>query len=83
MINNKILKAVIFDLDGVVTDSAKYHYLAWKSLADELGIPFDEEYNEKLKGISRTESLELILKNGNSETKYSASQTEKMSIIKS
>ena len=78
MINNKILKAVIFDLDGVVTDSAKYHYLAWKSLADELGIPFDEEYNEKLKGISRTESLELILKNGNSETKYSASEKEKL-----
>ena len=78
MINNKILKAVIFDLDGVVTDSAKYHYLAWKSLADELGIPFDEEYNEKLKGISKMESLELILKNGNSETKYSVSEKEKL-----
>ena len=78
MINNKILKAVIFDLDGVVTDSAKYHYLAWKSLADELDIPFDEEYNERLKGISRMESLELILKNGNSETKYSASEKEKL-----
>lgn len=78
MINNKILKAVIFDLDGVITDSAKYHYLAWKSLADELGIPFDEEYNEKLKGISRMESLELILKNGNSETKYSVSEKEKL-----
>lgn len=58
------LKAVIFDLDGVITDSAKYHYLAWKELADELGIPFDEEYNEKLKGVSRMESLELILANG-------------------
>jgi beta-phosphoglucomutase len=58
------LKAVIFDLDGVITDSAKYHYLAWKELADELGIPFDEEYNEKLKGVSRMESLDLILANG-------------------
>ena len=52
------LKAVIFDLDGVITDSARYHYLAWKALADELGIPFDEAYNEKLKGVSRMESLE-------------------------
>lgn len=59
------LKAVIFDLDGVITDSARYHYLAWKELADELGIAFDEAYNEKLKGVSRMESLELILKNGN------------------
>ena len=60
-----MLKAVLFDLDGVITDSAKYHYLAWKQLADELNIPFDEKYNEKLKGVSRMESLELILKNGN------------------
>ena len=59
------LKAIIFDLDGVITDSAHYHYLAWKELADELQIPFDEEYNEKLKGVSRMESLELILMNGN------------------
>lgn len=59
-----MLKAVLFDLDGVITDSAKYHYLAWKQLADELNIPFDEKYNEKLKGVSRMESLELILKTG-------------------
>ncbi len=64
------LKAVIFDLDGVITDSAKYHYLAWKALADELGIDFDEAYNEKLKGVSRMESLELILANGNACDKY-------------
>ena len=56
------LKAVVFDLDGVLTDSAKYHYQAWKMLADKLGIPFDEEYNEKLKGVSRMESLELMYK---------------------
>ena len=55
-----MLKAVLFDLDGVITDSAKYHYLAWKQLADELNIPLDEKYNEKLKGVSRMESLELI-----------------------
>ena len=64
MEKNKMIKAVIFDLDGVITDSAKYHYKAWKRLADKLGIPFDEEYNEKLKGVSRLESLDLILENG-------------------
>lgn len=59
------MKAVIFDLDGVITDTAEYHYLAWKSLADELELPFDKYYNEKLKGVSRMESLELILALGN------------------
>ena len=57
-------------MDGVITDSAKYHYLAWKALADELGIDFDETYNEKLKGVSRMESLELILANGDACDKY-------------
>ncbi len=70
------LKAVIFDLDGVITDSATYHYLAWKSLAGELGIPFDEQYNEKLKGVSRMESLELILQNGNASSQYTKEQKE-------
>lgn len=64
---NVNVKAVIFDLDGVITDTAEYHYLAWKSLADELGLPFDKEYNEKLKGVSRMESLELILALGDAE----------------
>lgn len=72
------LKAVVFDLDGVLTDSAKYHYQAWKTLADKLGIPFDEEYNEKLKGVSRMESLELILQNGNAQDKYT--QEEKVAM---
>ncbi|WP_211746648.1 beta-phosphoglucomutase [Paenibacillus sp. Marseille-Q4541] len=58
------MKAVIFDLDGVITDTAEYHYLAWKSLADELKLPFDKSFNEKLKGVSRMESLELILSLG-------------------
>ncbi len=65
-----MLKAVLFDLDGVITDSAKYHYEAWKQLADSLNIPFDEEYNEKLKGVSRMDSLNLILRNGNKENDY-------------
>lgn len=55
------IQAVIFDLDGVITDTAKYHYEAWKQLAEELGIPFDREFNEQLKGIDRMASLEKIL----------------------
>ena len=51
----------IFDLDGVLTDTAEYHYQAWQRLADELGIPFDREHNEALRGVSRRHSLELLL----------------------
>lgn len=54
-------KAVIFDLDGVITDTARYHYLAWKRLADGIDTPFDKAFNEALKGIDRMGSLELIL----------------------
>lgn len=57
-------KAVIFDLDGVITDTAHYHYLAWKRLADAEGIPFDEAFNEELKGVDRMGSLALILARG-------------------
>ncbi|PJB13634.1 MAG: beta-phosphoglucomutase [Flavobacteriales bacterium CG_4_9_14_3_um_filter_40_17] len=57
-------KAFIFDLDGVIVDTAKFHYLAWKKLADELGIPFTQHDNEQLKGVSRVRSLELILNLG-------------------
>ena len=58
------IKACIFDLDGVIVDTAVYHYKAWKRLANELGFDFTEEDNEKLKGVSRTRSLELILQWG-------------------
>ena len=54
-------KAVIFDLDGVICSTDEYHYRAWKSIADELGIPFDRSVNEKLRGVSRMESLNIIL----------------------
>jgi beta-phosphoglucomutase len=54
-------KAVIFDLDGVITDTAHYHYLAWKSLAESQGVHFDQAFNENLKGIDRMGSLDLIL----------------------
>jgi len=58
------IKACLFDLDGVIVDTAKYHYLAWKRLAQELGFDLTEEENERLKGISRAESLELLLQWG-------------------
>lgn len=57
-------KAFIFDLDGVIVDTAKYHFLAWKKLAQELGIEFTPEHNEELKGVSRVRSLDIILELG-------------------
>lgn len=53
------LKACLFDLDGVIIDTARYHYLAWKEIATELGFTFTEEDNERLKGVSRMRSLEI------------------------
>ncbi len=58
-------KGFIFDLDGVIVDTAKYHFLAWQNLANSLGISFSEEQNEQLKGVSRVRSLEKILEWGN------------------
>jgi beta-phosphoglucomutase len=55
------LKGCIFDLDGVIVDTARYHFLAWKRLADQLNIKFTETDNERLKGVSRMDSLEIIL----------------------
>jgi beta-phosphoglucomutase len=55
------IKTFIFDLDGVITNTAKYHYLAWKKIADENNIPFGEKENDTLRGVSRQESLELLL----------------------
>ncbi len=58
------INAFLFDLDGVIVDTAIYHYQAWRRMANELGFDLSEEFNETLKGISRTESLELILAEG-------------------
>lgn len=58
------LQACIFDLDGVIVDTAKYHYLAWKEIAGELGFHFSPEHNERLKGVSRMASLEILLEVG-------------------
>jgi beta-phosphoglucomutase len=66
-------KAFIFDLDGVIVDTARYHFLAWQKLAQELGIEFTPEHNEELKGVSRVRSLDLILELG----KVTASQEDK------
>ena len=56
-----MVKGVIFDLDGVLLFTDKYHYLAWKALADKLNIPFDEKVNNRLRGVSRMDSLNIIL----------------------
>lgn len=57
-------RAVIFDLDGVICSTDRYHYQAWKELADRLGLPFDEETNRNMRGVSRLESLEILLQAG-------------------
>jgi len=62
-----MIKAAIFDLDGVIIDTAHYHYIAWKRLASEFGITLTHENNEMLKGVSRMRSLEIILSLGNLE----------------
>jgi beta-phosphoglucomutase len=67
-------EAVIFDLDGVITDTAKYHYLAWKKIADELQVYFDEQINERLKGVDRMHSLEIVLER--SQNKFSESEKQ-------
>ena len=66
----------IFDLDGVITDTAKFHYQAWKALADSLGIPIDETFNETLKGISRMDSLDRILAHGHRENAFTPAEKE-------
>lgn len=68
--------AIIFDLDGVICSTDQYHYLAWKALADRLGIYFDVEINRQLRGVSRMESLEIVL--GRHSSDYSAE--EKMAL---
>ncbi len=69
-----MIKACIFDLDGVIVDTAKYHFQAWRRLANDLGFDFTEKQNEQLKGVSRMESLDIILGFGN----RSLSQEDKL-----
>lgn len=70
------LAAVIFDLDGVLTDTASAHYRAWKWLTEELGVSFDEKANEALKGVDRMRSLELLL--GPLANRYSAAEKNRL-----
>lgn len=76
------IRGFIFDLDGVIVDTAKYHFLAWKRLADQLNIDFSERDNERLKGVSRMKSLDIILELGSQEpvhelkSKYAALKNE-------
>ena len=75
-----MIKAVIFDLDGVICSTDRYHYQAWKQLADELGVFFNEEINNRLKGVSRMESLDIILEKSNK--KYSIEEKQKLATKK-
>lgn len=75
-------KGLVFDLDGVITDTAKFHYIAWKTMAEKLGIIIDEKFNEQLKGISRTESLERILEFGGKADAYTEEEKEKLAAQK-
>ncbi|PJN87297.1 beta-phosphoglucomutase [Bacillus sp. mrc49] len=76
--DEKFIDAVVFDLDGVITDTAHYHFLAWRDLAREINIDIDEMFNERLKGVSRMASLELILQEGNRQNDFSLSEKEEM-----
>ena len=69
-----MFKGVLFDLDGVTTDTAEYHYLAWKKLADKLDISIDRQFNEQLKGVSREDSLKLILAHGNRSNNFTEAE---------
>ena len=72
--------AFIFDLDGVIVDTAKYHFLAWRNLANSLGFEFTEEHNELLKGVSRVRSLEILLNIGS--VTISAAQKQTLLVTK-
>jgi beta-phosphoglucomutase len=71
-----MIRAVIFDLDGVIVSTDEYHFLAWKRVADEEGIPFTRRNNERLRGVSRMESLEIMLERATREY----TRTEKVAI---
>lgn len=69
------MKAIIFDLDGVICHTDEYHYLAWKAMADSMGIPFDRQVNNRLRGISRMASLEIILEGYRGQLSHAEKET--------
>lgn len=77
-----MFKGVLFDLDGVLTDTAEYHYKAWKHLGESLGINIDRQFNETLKGVSREESLEKLLVYGGREQDFSRKEREVLAATK-
>lgn len=79
---NRPVAAFIFDLDGVITDTAEYHFLAWRQLANDIGIDFTRADNEKLKGISRMESLELILELGGRKADFTDGEKQDLAAKK-
>jgi beta-phosphoglucomutase len=78
----KTIEAFIFDLDGVITDTAEHHFLAWKALAEGLDITFTREHNEELKGVSRMDSLEKILHIGGREKDFTEEEKERLATEK-
>jgi beta-phosphoglucomutase len=76
------MSGAIFDLDGVVVDTAKYHYRAWRRLAGELGFEFGEDANELLKGVSRMRSLEILLEIGGQQDAFGAEEKEQLAARK-
>lgn len=77
-----MIKACIFDLDGVVVDTARYHYLAWNRLAKELGFEFTESDNERLKGVSRMASLDILLSVGGMEERFTEEEKNELAAKK-
>ena len=77
-----MIACCIFDLDGVLVDTARYHYLAWASLAQELGFVFTPEQGEATKGVSRMESLDIVLRAGGMETRFTPMEKERMAAEK-
>lgn len=75
-----MIKAVIFDLDGVICSTDRYHYQAWKQMADEIGVYFDKTINNRLRGVSRMDSLNIILER--SEKNYSKEEKERLATKK-
>lgn len=77
-----MIACCIFDLDGVIVDTAKYHYLAWAELARALGFEFTPEQGEATKGVSRMASLDIVLRAGGMENRFSAEEKERLAAEK-
>lgn len=75
-------QAALFDLDGVLVDTARYHFLAWRDLAAELGFGFTERHNERLKGVSRMASLDILLEVGGLTTRFTPEEKDRMAAHK-